>query len=538
MKNASEEQAGSQQAHGTGMRHRGCTVLLAALLALSLSGCETVGGGKNPLNALGAMLSSTPTLGDMPPKANVRNWPDAERDVLNAWASGLGVVQAPRLQAYLNDVYQRVKEAGGAPEWPGRVYLTPSRALQAESTGAGNVYLSLGWVESMESEDELVAILSHEFAHVYVNSHQLENTVVDFNRAAIVAGLGIVLAKGGLNNSQLPAGATNFLMAYMLGRETLTPAWSRSEEQEADRIGLLISQKMGYSFLHGYKAFLERQASWESKEREARQQRIQALRAEQAAKAKTLIDLGQVLDSSGLSQLLESLQATHPESNARLDRLLEMLAQQPSIVNGEPRTSVWRKALGHKETVNLLKQYGLAFAAEEALLTGDMAAAVSKSWQTVRALGVEHGMPVYVLASSTTALRQQPGNTRTRLPDADDVVQRSLQTPRARAWKNYAWRVSELKNRGRSNDALALLQQGHAYFAQAPATWPQAIALYGQLGQWKTAKEVAATCGKQFPSYAGMCDSAAHTPQELAEQERKNEEQAKKIVDKWMKKLK
>lgn len=509
-----------------------------ALLALALCGCESVGGGKNPLNALGEMLSSTATLGEMPPKADVRSWPDAETDVLNAWASGLGVVRAPQLQAYVNEVYQRVKQAAGAPEWPGQVYLTPSRALQAASTGAGNVYLSMGWVESLESEDELVAILSHELGHVYANTHKIEGAVVDFNRAATVAGIGILLAKGGLNSSKLPAGVTNFAMAYMLGRDALTPVWSRSEEQEADRIGLLISQKMGYSFVHGYKAFLERQATWEAKENAAQQQRVQALRAQKAASDGSLIDGEQVFEALGIPKLLASLQASHPDSNTRLDRLVEMLAEQPGVVNGEPQTAVWNKALKHKDTAALLQQYGLAFAAEEAMVTGDLAGAASKASQALRSLGVEHALPVYVLAASTAQLRSQSGQARARLPDADDVVQRSLRTAHARAWKNYAWRVDEQKKRGRSSDALATLQQGHAYFAAAPATWPQAITLYGQLGQWKTAKEMASVCVDKFPSYTAMCNNAARTPQEIAQEKRKSEEKAEKVVDKWMKKLK
>lgn len=50
-------------------------------------------------------------------------------------------------------------------------------ALSAYATGAGNIYLSLPWLDSVESDDELVALLSHEFGHISLHYHQLGGAV-------------------------------------------------------------------------------------------------------------------------------------------------------------------------------------------------------------------------------------------------------------------------------------------------------------------------------------------------------------------------
>ncbi|MFW8188810.1 M48 family metalloprotease, partial [Klebsiella pneumoniae] len=62
-------------------------------------------------------------------------------------------------------------------------------------TGAGNIYLSIGWLSSAESEDEIVAILSHEFGHIYLDYHQLEAANTTSDQVATLAALGVALAQ-------------------------------------------------------------------------------------------------------------------------------------------------------------------------------------------------------------------------------------------------------------------------------------------------------------------------------------------------------
>ena len=54
------------------------------------------------------------------------------------------------------------------------------------------------------------------------------------------------------------------IASYAFGKDVLVPAWNRQQEENADRFGATVSLRLGYSYTQGFKAFLERQATWET----------------------------------------------------------------------------------------------------------------------------------------------------------------------------------------------------------------------------------------------------------------------------------
>jgi len=518
--------------------------LAALTLTAALSGCASLPGGS-------AFSLKT---GELPPPPADRVWPDASRDARNQRAQNMGLVAMPEMQAYLNGLLARIKAAAGVPGWPGAVHVTASPALDAYSTGAGNIYLSIGWLSSAESEDEIVAILSHEFGHIYLDYHQLETANVAGDQVVALAALGASLAlKAGSAAGWSPVDSV--IASYTLGKNVLLPAWSRQQEENADRFGATVSLQLGYSYTQGFKAFLERQATWETdnakaqdesrkrmveqiKEAAAQDARKQAtangggiapLTEMQASLSAGLAGAGEDL-RNGLDDTWKKLTVNHPSTEARLTSLTE---QVMPLMAGKPRppatTAPWDKARAQRRSAAILKNYRVANDAQEALQKQDYARALRLAGQAASGPTARHALPLLALSMA----QGEQGKAASR---AAALLDRNLQSEGDRTWRVYVLRANNLLGAGQRGPATAVMNQGFDYFKDAGLAWPEAIRFYGQAGNWDKARQLAQDCSSRFPSYASACSKAAQTPAEEAEAKRKSEQKAQSLVDRLFKK--
>ncbi len=532
--------------------------LAFALALLPLAGCESIPKSMADLPSIpgiGKKQAPTSPVGEIAPPV-ARTWPNEAQDVLNQRARGFGLVNAPDLQRYLNGLYARIKKQAGVPDWPGGVHILANEALNAYATGAGHIYISLPWLESVESEDELVALLSHEFGHIYLHYHQLEGAVQDADTAAGAVTLTVAIVKKtgqATGWTQVDSLAT----AYMLGRGLATTIYGRTQESAADNFGLNLSVKLGYSYEHGMKAFLERIASWEDRNEErekARQEELlKALRqqsmdkAMQASAKQPGNQLGQALGqasgeiSGGLGSALQQLsfeiskasgkiKSNHPETTARIDALASAVDPFPELQTGaEPVVRPLKAALQDKRTAAILKNYALAF---KAINAPNDVGAVDAAKAAVSGPTAMHAVPVYALY---TVMNVQPAAAGRRT-DPGLILETNFRSEPDRAWKTYEERSSRLKEARQAAAAKKVLESGLAYFQNAEDVWPYAVKFYGETQGWDEAKRVAAVCGKNFRRMATQCMEAAASPAELAEAERKSKVKAEQIVDKFIKK--
>ena len=346
-----------------------------------LTGCESLpvkGKTLSELTGLGGGIK----VGQLPPVPAARQWPDVRQDVRDQRAQGYGLVQLPEMQAYLNALLAKIKQAAGVPQWPGAVYVTATSELDAYCTGAGNIYLSLAWLESMESEDEVVALLSHEFGHVYLNAHKLGAVVTTADQAAKWAAIALALAKKTGDATGWTA-VDSLMLSYEAGKNTFAPAWGRGEEEDADKFGATLSLQLNYSFSKGFKAFLERQATWEAQNAERQEAEkirlvaqlkkdVQDELRKQGAKAQGaplpvqdfqialsagLIDATQGL-GDGLKDIVRKIQRIHPDTEARLTSLAEQVLP---LMEGKTRPAAtvlpWQRARSQPRTATVLKNY-------------------------------------------------------------------------------------------------------------------------------------------------------------------------------------
>lgn len=82
-----------------------------------------------------------------------------------------GVLALPAFTNYANGVLDKLKQASGFQQVPGKVLIVANDQMDAGATADGNVFISSGYLRELKNEDQLAALLAHELAHVLLRHH-------------------------------------------------------------------------------------------------------------------------------------------------------------------------------------------------------------------------------------------------------------------------------------------------------------------------------------------------------------------------------
>ena len=202
------------------------------------------------------------------------------------------LVPDPRLQQYVNHVGRWLAAQTERPDLPWRFGVMDAPQLNAFAVPGGTIFVTRGLVARMKSEAELAGVLAHEISHV-LRKHHLKA----IQKGAQTALAGEVLSTAVQNQNSV---AREKLISF--GAEMYTRGLDKSDELEADRLGVVIAARAGYD-AYGLPGVL---------------QTLQAMNAE----------------DSGLALMFK----THPAPAERLDALgdklqptLERYARQPQL---------------------------------------------------------------------------------------------------------------------------------------------------------------------------------------------------------------
>jgi Zn-dependent protease with chaperone function len=531
-------------------------VLFLTLIAASLTACKTMPEAMSNVPFVASLTQKERGPLDPLPAPKPRVWPNAQQDVINQRARGMGLIHAPEARTYLNTLHARIKTAAGVPDWPGEVYITAQSTLQAYATAAGNLYIALPWLTSVESEDELVALLAHEFGHVYLHYHLLEGAIDSADTAADILSLGVALA----NQSAQAAGwskVDTLRTSYAMAKDLAVAFYGRSEEIDADKVALHLTHKIGYSYEHGPKAFLERLAGWEDKNEgisaKKQEELLAALRESTLAESarrrpKTANELSNAMNSAqaevqaginvagiqlfaDIGKALSNLTSSHPDTLKRQDTLAQLAERTPELqADRAPVSAPLKAMLAEPRTAQTLKHYELAF---QALESPQSSQALGWARQSITGPTSTHLVP---LLAMVTVASSQPRPVRGLPTDLTQLFEANINSETDRAWYAYAERITRLKQRGQRADANRVLQRGMAQFAQAEEIMPFTISYYGETESWAKAKEKAQDCSQRFPGAKRRCSAAALSPSEVAEVKRQEKLKAEQLVDKLKKK--
>lgn len=525
-----------------------------ALSTVLVAGCQNLPQGLAGLPFMQNSAADAEALKAEPPPPEPRQWPQQAQDVLAMRAQGHGLVHMPDMQRYLDGLYARIKEAAGVPDWPGSVYVMASTGLEAMATGAGNLYVSQAWLRSLASEDEAVALLAHEFAHVYLHYHKLADVVPALNATAglLSAGAALALQAGGAAGGW--SAVDTAMVSYAVSRDVLSTAWARSQESAADMLGMNISLRLGYSYEAGYKTLLERLATWEDER--SRQRKVAAdklaetIRQQAADRVRQRMDPGggpanQAIGEplallagalegglhqgvEGLGGLWSTLTASHPDIVGRLDRLAMAVDHlPPDMMAVQAQEAPWRQAVGRKRTAAILTHHALA---AEALEDLGRPGALAKARQAASGVTARHALPLHAVYRAR--LQQAGGHTPTAAAKASEILNANLSSSQDRAWAAYAERIDALSAARQWRAARAVMADAFEHFSDAPQIWPYSVRFMGETDGWEAAKRLASECGRRFAAQASACAEAALSPSERRQRERQSEAKAQQLVDK------
>jgi beta-barrel assembly-enhancing protease len=502
-------------------------IVVLALLVVTLSGCETVPLVAPKIPTFGAI--TVDTVGTIPP-VETPKWEDALEDINDNRALGYGLVHMPAMEQYLNHLYGKIKETAGVPDWPGKIYIASDSSLNAHTSAAGNIFINIAVLQSFESEDEIFALLSHEFSHIYLghqaayNSQMLTDSVALLAIAAQTGGKGINLGGwGSQDNISMLASAVNNL---------LLPAWQRSVEEQADRMGATLSLRNGYSYASGFKTFLERLAGIEKESTQRKNDDTKARRETLVQARKTEVDkaIGNLTDSlnEAMSNTIASSTQNHDNAVSREEALSSQVLPLLPRPRPQPRVASWSAALKNKHTAEVLAHYALFPRIEQALHERKYKDA--KKWALIAASGATAGDGTAVSYLSRVA--QGMNNSAEQL----NILMRNQD------WPQRSWAVQvEAAGLMKASDpakAKVFIEQQYQYFGGASRTTPDLIAFYTLTGNKNMAQIVALKCAVVNPRFRAICMDSAQTDAERQAGKAKMEARSKTIVDGWAQKWK
>lgn len=205
------------------------------------------------------------------------------RDMAARLLGAAPLVPDAKLQQYVNKVGFWLATQTERPDLPWHFGVMDAPQLNAFAVPGGTIFVTRGLVARMNSEAELAGVLAHEIAHV-LRKHHLK---------AIQKGAQTALAGEALSTAVQNQNSAAREKLISFGAEMYTRGLDKSDELEADRLGVVIAARAGYD-AYGLPGVL---------------QTLQAMNAE----------------DSGLALMFK----THPAPAERLDALGEKM--QPTL---------------------------------------------------------------------------------------------------------------------------------------------------------------------------------------------------------------
>ena len=174
----------------------------------------------------------------------VKEEEELSREVMKVVQKHFEFVEDPLIVNYVNKVGRNIISALPPQPFIYKFYIIKEDVYNAFATPGGNIFINSGLFEAMDNEDELAGILGHEIAHVVCRhiSQKIERSKKI--GLATLAGIaaGIFLGAGGAATA-----ASAVSIGSMAAGQSLSLAYSRENEMQADQLGLKYTTKAGYS---------------------------------------------------------------------------------------------------------------------------------------------------------------------------------------------------------------------------------------------------------------------------------------------------
>jgi predicted Zn-dependent protease len=145
-----------------------------------------------------------------------------------------GLYDDPALAAYVDGIGQALAKKSQRPDLAYTFRVLDSPVVNAFALPGGYVYVTRGILANLNSEDQLAGVVGHEIGHV-VARHGAEQMSRE-QLAGLGLGLGAVFSET----------VRQYAEVASMGLQLMFLKFSRSQESEADMLGVEYSTKLGY----------------------------------------------------------------------------------------------------------------------------------------------------------------------------------------------------------------------------------------------------------------------------------------------------
>lgn len=167
----------------------------------------------------------------------------------------------PLVNDWLQTMGTRLGSNSDQPRQPYTFFVMKDRQINAFATLGGYIGVNAGLVLTAEREDEVAAVLSHEIAHV-TQQHVLRGVErAQRDQIPILLGMLAAVVAAQASNSTSSGNATMAAISSGMGlMQQRQINYTRSNESEADRLGIRTLSRSGYD-VDAMAGFFERMTS-------------------------------------------------------------------------------------------------------------------------------------------------------------------------------------------------------------------------------------------------------------------------------------
>jgi len=220
---------------GVGSRSR---IALLAAGALALAAPQASGGQSINVGNIIGKAKAIKSVGDSFRKIGEPEEIRIGGDLAGMILGAAPLVNDPAKQHYVNELGMWLAQHSERPNLPWKFGIIESPDFNAMSMPGGYVLITRGVLDRMRNESELAGVLAHEIAHV-VKRHHIE-ALQSSLRSQAAGDMQKYFGGGGVGG----AFATALITA---GRGLYLQGLSQDDEYEADRMGVVIAARSGYS---------------------------------------------------------------------------------------------------------------------------------------------------------------------------------------------------------------------------------------------------------------------------------------------------
>ncbi len=169
--------------------------------------------------------------------------------------NSMTVVSDPLLNTYIERLGERLVAGSEETGQPFTFFLVDDSMVNAFAGPGGYIGVNTGLILTTESESELAAVIAHEISHV-TQKHLMRTFQMADNMSVSTAAviLAAVVLGAATKNSDVGIAAATGAQAGMLQRQI---NFTRSNEKEADNVGIMIMSRAGFD-PRAMPAFFER----------------------------------------------------------------------------------------------------------------------------------------------------------------------------------------------------------------------------------------------------------------------------------------